>query len=95
MATERVYIDATDDPSLTRLANEVRDTKKQHVLKLGNEEVAVISPIRRRRKGRVISKADYEAFLSSFGGWADVDTDKLIEDIYASRRMSTRPPVEL
>lgn len=38
---------------------------------------------------------DYEAFRSAAGSWADVDTDKLIEDIYAMRRRSNRPPVEL
>jgi hypothetical protein len=37
----------------------------------------------------------YEAFRSAAGSWADVDTDKLIEGIYAMRRRSNRPPVEL
>jgi hypothetical protein len=47
-------------------------------------------------KWRVISKADHEAFLASLGGWeGPVDTDKLLTDIYESRRISTRPPVEL
>lgn len=47
---------------------------------------------RRREK----PKADYEAFLSSAGGWKNlVDTDKLIADIYQSRRHFSRPPVEL
>lgn len=32
---------------------------------------------------------------SAGGGWADLDTDQLIEDIYESRRISSRPPVEL
>ena|SRR5436190_22716760 len=40
--------------------------------------------------------ADREAFLASLGGWKDlVDTDKLVEDIYESRRISTRPPIRL
>lgn len=37
---------------------------------------------------------DYEAFLSAAGSWKDVDTDRLLKDIYASRR-SSRPPVDL
>ena len=41
------------------------------------------------------TKADYEAFLSAAGGWKDVDTDKLIADIYATRRRSNRPVVKL
>lgn len=48
----------------------------------------------KRRRGK--TKADYEAFLSSAGAWKDlVDSDKLIADIYESRRHSSRPPVEL
>jgi hypothetical protein len=39
---------------------------------------------------------DYAAFRSAARGWKDlVDVDRFIEDIYESRRISTRPPVEL
>jgi hypothetical protein len=31
------------------------------------------------------TEADFERFLSSAGGWADVDTDRLLADIYGSR----------
>jgi len=42
------------------------------------------------------TKTDYEAFLSAAGSWKGlVDPDKLIEDIYESRRRSSKPPVEL
>ena len=44
---------------------------------------------------RVKTEADYEAFRAAAGSWKDVDTDRLIEDIYESRRRSSRPPVEL
>ena len=48
------------------------------------------------RQRQAKSQADGEAFLSSAGGWKGlVDTEKLKADIYASRRISTRPPVEL
>jgi hypothetical protein len=40
------------------------------------------------------TRADYEAFRSVAGRWKDVDTDRLLDDIYESRR-SSRPPVEL
>ena len=95
MSMEHVYIDASDDPTLSRVAREVRDSRKKHIIRLDDEDVAIISPIRKRRKGRTISKEDYEAFLSALGGWKDVDTDKLIEDIYAARRAGDRPPVKL
>lgn len=60
---------------------------------------AVVKPFpskKARGRGRVITDADYEAFLSSAGSWKGVvDTDKLVADIYESRRLSSRPPVEL
>ena len=37
---------------------------------------------------------DYQAFLDSFGSWADVDTDQLLRDIRASRAKS-RLPIDL
>ena len=43
---------------------------------------------------RAKTAEDYAAFLSSFGGWKDVDTDALLKDIDASRQ-SSRPPVDL
>ena len=45
---------------------------------------------------RTLSEADYEAFKSAAGGWKDlVDTEKLKRDISESRKISTRPPIEL
>jgi transposase len=62
-------------------------------------EVAVLKPapaLAKRAAKRKRTAADREAFLSSLGGWKDlVDTDKLVENIYESRSISTRPPVEL
>ena len=40
------------------------------------------------------SEEDYQAFLESFGSWEDVDTDQLLRDIRASRKIS-RSPVDL
>jgi hypothetical protein len=48
-----------------------------------------------RRKVQAETEADYEAFRSAAGRWSNIDTDKLIEDIYESRTISLRPPVEL
>lgn len=38
---------------------------------------------------------DRERFRRAAGSWADMDTEKLIADIYAARRISTRKPPEL
>jgi uncharacterized protein (DUF433 family) len=41
------------------------------------------------------SKSDYDAFRSAAGAWREVDTDRLVADIYADRRESNRPSVSL
>lgn len=35
------------------------------------------------------TEEDYRAFLDSFGGWKDVDTDQLVRDIRSSRVTSS------
>lgn len=51
--------------------------------------------VRAKPRRRAKTKDDDEAFLSSLGGWKDVDVDSFLKDNYESRRISTRPPVEL
>ena len=41
------------------------------------------------------TKADYEAFRKAAGSWKDMDVEKFKADTYASRRLSTRPLVNL
>ncbi|HEV2125879.1 MAG TPA: hypothetical protein VGW38_24240 [Chloroflexota bacterium] len=48
-----------------------------------------------RARTRTFTEEDDRAFLASAGGWEDVDTDRFLADNAASRRASTRPPVEL
>lgn len=49
-----------------------------------------------KRCRKAATAEDLEAFRSAAGGWRGVvDVDKLVKDIYESRRISTRPPVEL
>ena len=99
MAKELKRIDIGNIPELLSIAEEVRRTNEPRLLKRDSEDVAILTPIKKttdkRRKMRPKTKADYEAFRSAAGSWADVDTDKFIEDIYESRRSSFRPPVEL
>jgi hypothetical protein len=98
MAEHAEPIDISDLPELRRLAEEVQRTQKPRALTRDREVLAMVVPASypppRRRKER--TQEDYEAFRSSAGGWKGlVDTDKLIEGIYESRRISSRPPVEL
>jgi hypothetical protein len=98
MAEEMNYIDSSGIPDLLRITEEVRMTKKPHVLRQNNEDLAVLTPITptKHKAKRTKTKADYEAFRAAAGGWKGlVDTDKLIADIYERRNLSTNPPVEL
>lgn len=98
LATEFKVINIDDAPELVRLAREVRATREPRVLRHAGEDLAVLTPLAsapKRRRGRTRTLADLEAFHSSAGSWREVDTDRLIADIDASRERSTKPPVEL
>jgi hypothetical protein len=63
-------------------------------------EVVVVKAARSKRPTKVrrsrLSPSKQETFLSTAGGWKDlVDTDKLIENIYESRSISFRLPIQL
>jgi len=96
--THPTPIDITTIPDLARIVKEVEATKKPRELRRDNKTVAVITPARTvpAKKKQDKTKADYEAFKSAAGGWKDlIDTDKLKQDIYESRKISTRPPIDL
>ena len=98
MTTELKAIDISDAPELLRLAEEVRATREPRVLRRHGEDLAVLAPVpsaARRRRGGAKTPAELEAFRSSAGSWNDIDTDRLIADIYASRERSSRAPIEL
>ncbi len=101
MAHELTPIDisATGGPSLANVAEEVRRTNRPRLLRRADEDIAVISPVRKpaqRSPFKQKSQADIDAFLSSAGGWKDiVDTDKLKADIAASRQLPIKPRPEL
>jgi hypothetical protein len=99
MAEHMKTIDISDAPELLQLAEEVHRSHESRLLRREGEDLAVVVPLPRpaakRRRGREKTDADYEAFRSAAGGWKDLDTDKLIKDIYESRRISTRAPIDL
>lgn len=97
MAKALKPIDISSIPKLLTIAEEVRRTNEPRMLRRDSEDVAILMPIKSIRKRRITtkSKEDYEAFRSAAGSWADVNTDRLIKDIYESRRRSSRPPVNL
>jgi hypothetical protein len=99
MAEHAKPIDISNIPELLQLAEEVHRSHEPRVLRRNTEDLAMVVPLPRTKKAdrhaRAKTEEDIEAFHSAAGSWADVDTDKLIADIYATRRRSNRPPVEL
>ncbi len=93
------HLDVDDDPTILQLAEEVRRAGKPRMLRRAGQDIVVVLPLSvpaasSKRSGKTKPAADYEAFQSAAGSWADVDTDRLIEEIYATRRRSNPPPLE-
>jgi hypothetical protein len=90
MAREIESLDVSNEPALRRLAEEVRAAGKARVLRSDDTDLAVIVPLPARpapRQRRRLSKSAKEAFLSAAGGWKDVETDRLLKDIYDARQV--------
>jgi len=100
MAEHAKSLDISGMPELLRLVEEVRASNEPRLLTRDHERLAVVMPVSvrppERRRGKTPTAEDLEAFRSAAGGWRGVvDVDKLVKDIYESRRISTRPPVDL
>ena len=98
MAEQPESIDITNVPEILRLAEEVHRAGEPRILRSNGQELALVAPLpqsKKRRRGRVLSESDYAAFRSAAGGWKDIDTDTLIKNIYESRRIPSRPPIDL
>ena len=92
-------IEIGDKPVLLRLAEEVRDSGEPRVLRRGDEDVAVVMPV-----GAVVAPGPFppiteierQAFLVSAGEWEfRMHVDEFVEDNAESRRLSSRPPVDV
>src|SRR5437870_2568486 len=93
---ERIWIG--NMPDLIRISEEVEATKTPRELKRDRKTVAILMPAITKatpERKQAKTKADYEAFLLAAGGWGDMDTYKLIANIYATRRQSNRSSVKL
>ena len=76
--------------------NQVRVEHKAVVVEYANGEKVVIKPWPAlKQKQRQKRRVNYAAIEASAGSWHDVDTDALIQQIYESRTMTTRPLADL
>ncbi|HEY7030070.1 MAG TPA: hypothetical protein VH482_02020 [Thermomicrobiales bacterium] len=94
MVAQRKMIDVDDSPELIRLLDQVGESKETTWLRRNGQPIAVIKPVspRARRPRRRMDPDEARRVLrETAGGWKGlVDTDKLIEDIYADRELPSR-----
>jgi hypothetical protein len=92
MADHEKAIDITAVPEILRLAEEVRRAGEPRVLEGNGEALAVLVPLSNTRAlpFKKPTAEDLTAFRRAAGGWADIDTEQLIEKIYRAREEGTR-----
>lgn len=98
MRREMKTTDISNVPELIRLAEEVRRTAVPRLLRRENEDLAILVPAKPavpRKRKKLMSKADYDAFCSAFGGWRGIGVDDALKSDLTSERGSDRPPVRL
>ena len=82
-----------------RIFDRVYTKRETVVVERDGSALGVITPpspsraMRSRR--RKPNAADYAATRSTAGGWKDLVPDSFLDDLAESRRMPSRPPVEL
>jgi len=93
MVREAQSLDISEMPEVARLADAIARTHTPCVLRRGDQEIAVISPARRRARRRSgMTQAQRDAVLASVGGWAGlVDADELKRQLADARSDSTPP----
>jgi hypothetical protein len=95
--SQSASIDVSDLPDLKRVAEEVRDRQEPIVLRSGDAEIAVVTPIR-PPKGHPDWKPTQEeidAALSAFGGWKGLIDPEEFKARVREGRGSNRPPLNL
>ncbi len=82
--------------NLSRLFEQVIRDSKSLVVVNDKGERAVLKPVASsKRKGHIKTKADHEAFLAAAGSWKDEDVETFLRNNDESRKLNTRPPVDL
>jgi hypothetical protein len=95
MAARFESMDVDAMPEVLRLAKDVAAGGRPRSLLLDGKEIAVLLPVTPRPRRRVPTEKEAEAFRAAAGSWRDVDTDRLLTDIYTSRDAPPAPPVDL
>lgn len=97
MAATLDAIDISEMPELLALVEQLRAAGAPRVLKRGDEEIAVLTPIESPAEfpWRSPTAEDYEAFRAAAGGWKDFDAEGFLREIYAAREAEAERDDEL
>jgi hypothetical protein len=85
------------DTDLRKIVEDVHADRIPRLIERDGEALAVISPPEPLERGRDLlkSRRNRDAIMALAGAWSDIDSDKMIEDIYRWRHESPpSPPVE-
>lgn len=90
-------IDISGVPLLECLVEEARRARQPIELRKGDIVVARLMPVEQPAERSIKERTaeGHDAFLKSAGSWSDVDADAFVEAVYESRRITTRPAVDL
>ena len=66
MSREAKAIDISDQPVLLRLAEEVQSSNEPRIVRRADKDLAILMPVKPRRKPRTKAVADDAAFRSAF-----------------------------
>jgi len=94
MTTNPTPIGISNIPDLVRLAEEVEATKKPCEVTKDSKTVAILIPVGTTlKKKREKTKTDHEVSQAAFSSWKDVDTEALLNTIYAVADEPTPAPL--
>lgn len=98
MAASPLRIEISDNPELLRLVERAEEAGQPVVLERDGRRVAEVWPVAVRlmtpdeaRRWRPTPGQIARARLAA-GGWSDIDTDAMLEAVYAAREAGSRPP---
>ncbi|MGE0540478.1 MAG: hypothetical protein AB7R89_09870 [Dehalococcoidia bacterium] len=95
---EAIKVDIATRPDFERLVDEVARTQTSRVITRGDEEIAVLSPAKPKRRRTVWKRptqADIDAALSVAGSWTDVEAAERLKRELDEARSDNSPPVQL
>ena len=99
MATHPITIDISNNPDLVRLVEEMKNAKQPRILEENKKPVAMLMPMEtagKQREKKARSQIHYKAFLAAAGSLKGfIDAERLKKDIYESRKLLTRPAIEV